>query len=149
MASADDASTLSAIASFGARLRVGDALVGAPTSSAIPDELAPIALDWEQAFSAVLGRGGFDAFVGNPPWVSYAGRASQPLAPALRRVYDGFAAFRGYKNLQGLFVERAARLLKPGGRLGFVLPSSMSELAGYAPTRAAHDRYARASLNMW
>jgi len=92
----------------------------------------------------VLAEGGFDAFVGNPPWVSYAGRASQPLEPARRRVYDGYDAFRGYKNLQGLFVERAAHLLKPGGRLGFVLPSSMSELVGYAPTRAAHDRYASA-----
>jgi len=131
------------LAFFGARLKVGDALVGPPTSTPIPDELASLALDWQEAFAEVLAQGGFDAFVGNPPWVSYAGRASQPLAPEVRRVYDGYEAFRGYKNLQGLFVERAVRLLKPGGRLGFVLPSSMSELGGYAPTRAAHDRYAR------
>ncbi|HEX5099061.1 MAG TPA: hypothetical protein VFV94_06150, partial [Polyangiaceae bacterium] len=130
------------LAFFGARLKVGDALIGAPASTAIPDELAPLSLDWQDAFPEVLAQGGFDAFVGNPPWVSYAGRASQPLAPEIRRVYDGYEAFRGYKNLQGLFVERAVRLLKPGGRLGFVLPSSMSELGGYAPTRAAHDRYA-------
>jgi len=123
-------------------LKVGDALVGAPSRAPIPAELAPQALDWEQSFPEVLARGGFDAFVGNPPWVSYAGRASQPLASGLRRVYDGYEAFRGYKNLQGLFVERAAQLLRPGGRLGLVLPSSMSELAGYAYTRAAHDRYA-------
>jgi hypothetical protein len=131
------------LAFFGARLKVGDALVGAPTGTPISGELAARSLDWEQAFPEVFARGGFDAFVGNPPWVSYAGRASQPLAPELRRFYDGYAAFRGYKNLQGLFVERAVHLLKPGGRLGFVLPSSMSELGGYAPTRAVHDRYAR------
>jgi hypothetical protein len=125
-----------------ARLVVGDALVGPPTSAAIPRELP--AFDWERAFPDVIAAGGFDAFVGNPPWVSYAGRAAQPLAAPLRRVYSAYEAFHGYRNLQGLFVERTARLLKPGGRLGLVLPSSMSELAGYAPTRRAHDRYAEA-----
>jgi hypothetical protein len=99
------------------------------------------ALDWERAFAAVFAeRGGFDAFVGNPPWVSYAGRAAQPLASELRAEYARYEAFGGYRNLQGLFVERCARLLRPGGRLGLVLPSSMSELAGYRPTRRAHDR---------
>lgn len=98
--------------------------------------------DWKAAFARVFDeRDGFDAFVGNPPWVSYAGRAAQPLSPALRSAYSRFESFHGYKNLQGLFVERASRLLRPRGRLGFVLPSSMSELAGYRPTRRAHDRF--------
>ncbi|HEV8551586.1 MAG TPA: hypothetical protein VGQ57_21205, partial [Polyangiaceae bacterium] len=141
LAVADPALPLTA---FDARLREGDALVGAPEHGVPPRHPRPptVALDWERAFPEVFARGGFDAFVGNPPWVSYAGRASQPLAPEMREVYDTYAAFHGYKNLQGLFVERAARLLRPGGRLGFVLPSSMSELAGYAPTRRAHDRFA-------
>jgi hypothetical protein len=89
----------------------------------------------------VCERGGFDAFVGNPPWVSYAGRASQPLESPLRAAFARYEAFSGYRNLQGLFVERCARLLRPGGRLGLVLPSSMSELGGYRPTRRAHDRW--------
>ncbi len=33
-------------------------------------------------------------------------------------------------------------LLRTRGRLGLIVPSSMSVLAGYAPTRAAHDRRA-------
>jgi hypothetical protein len=86
---------------------------------------------------------GFQAMIGNPPWVSYAGKAAQPIEPARRRYYLRFyEAFAGYRNLQGLFVERAARTLRPGGRLGLVLPSSMAELEGYGPTRAAHDRLA-------
>jgi hypothetical protein len=36
-------------------------------------------------------------------------------------------------------VDRAANLLRPGGRLGLVLPTSMSDLGGYAPVRRAHD----------
>ena len=114
-------------AGFERHLVVGDALVG----------------DFGAHFPDVSRAGGFDAFVGNPPWVSYAGRAAQPLEPELRAEYAArYRGFAGYRNLQGLFVERAAALLKPGGRLGFLLPSSMSELSGYAATRRAHDRYA-------
>ena len=96
--------------------------------------------------SAARGRrsvtGGFHAFVGNPPWVSYAGRAAQPLDDGTRRHHAVlYEAFAGYRNLQGLFIERCARLLRPGGRLGLVVPSSMSEQAGYEPTRRAHDRW--------
>lgn len=115
------------LGAFDGALRAGESLTG---------------FDWSAGFPQVFGEGrGFDAFVGNPPWVSYAGRAAQPLAPELRSAYARFEAFHGYRNLQGLFVERAAELLRPGGRLGFVLPSSMSELAGYRPTRRAHDRF--------
>ncbi len=115
------------LSAFDAALRPGESLTD---------------FDWSAGFPRVFAeRGGFDAFVGNPPWVSYAGRAAQPLAPELRGAYARFESFHGYKNLQGLFVERAAELLRPGGRLGLVLPSSMSELAGYRPTRRAHDRF--------
>jgi len=133
-------------------LRVGDSLIGRPGGSKWFFESLPASkrviefqhrrrpFHWDLEFAAVLERGGFDAFVGNPPWVSFAGRAAQPLDKDLRAYYaDTNPAFRGYRNLQGLFLARCAEMLKPSGRLGFVLPSSMSELAGYAPTRMAHD----------
>ena len=95
---------------------------------------------WDIELPEVFGRGGFDAFVGNPPWVSYAGRAAQPLADELRQFYRRTnPAFAGYRNLQGLFVYQCARMLRPGGRLGLVLPTSMSDLGGYEPSRRAHD----------
>jgi hypothetical protein len=101
------------------------------------------AMHWPLAFEEVFARGGFDAIVGNPPWVSYAGRAAQPLDARLRRFYLArYASFHGYRNLQALFVERAATLVRPSGRIGLVLPSSMAELDGYGPSRAAHDRLA-------
>jgi hypothetical protein len=97
---------------------------------------------WELEFPEVFaaGRGGFDAIIGNPPWVSYAGRAAQPLDDDLRDLYLSTSpAFHGYRNLQGVFVHRAASMLRPGGRLGLVLPTSMSDLGGYEPSRRAHD----------
>ncbi len=106
------------------------------------------AFHWELEFPEVFRAGegarrGFDAVIGNPPWVSYAGRAAQPLDSSRRRYFLArYASFAGYRNLQGLFVERAAHLARPQGRVGLVLPSSMAELDGYGPTRAAHDRLA-------
>ncbi len=110
------------------------------TLAALRDHHVPF--HWEVELSDVFagGRGGFDAIVGNPPWVSYAGRAAQPLAAELRDLYATTSpAFHGYRNLQGVFVHRAATLLRPGGRLGLVLPTSMSDLGGYEPSRRAHD----------
>jgi hypothetical protein len=86
---------------------------------------------------------GFDVIVGNPPWVSYSGRAAQPLCDELRAFYAAASpAFHGFRNLQGLFVHRFAEMLRPGGRLGLVLPTSTSDLGGYAPVRRAHDALA-------
>ncbi len=87
--------------------------------------------------------GGFHAVLGNPPWVSYAGRAAQPLDDRLRLYFGEFyRGFAGYRNLQALFVERSVTMLTEQGRLGVILPSSMAELDGYGPSRAAHDRLA-------
>jgi len=110
---------------------------------AVGDALVDESLDWRVAFADVFDeRGGFDAFVGNPPWISFVGRATQPIAPELKRtLMSRYSSFSGYRNLQGVFLERCASLLAPGGRLGLLVPSSMSEQSGYAPTRNAHDRY--------
>jgi hypothetical protein len=144
---------LPAPAALETSLRVGDALVGEAPGDAVDDaELGALAhaappLHWPRAFGAVMGghRGGFDACVGNPPWVAYAGRAAEPLEPTLFSYYLRHnAAFHGYRTLHGLFVQRAASLLRPGGRLGLVVPTSVSDLAGYAPVRRAHDALCRA-----
>lgn len=113
---------------------------GAPPQMPHAQRIAPF--HWQLELPTVFDTAepGFDAVVGNPPWVSYVGRAAQPLDDGLRAWFgERYAAFAGYRNLQGIFAERASALLKPGGRLGLVVPSSMSELDGYAPTRRAHD----------
>ncbi|MEJ7727781.1 MAG: N-6 DNA methylase [Polyangiaceae bacterium] len=146
---------LPAPAALETSLRVGDALVGEAPGDAVQDaELLALApahaappLHWPRAFGDVVDgqRGGFDACVGNPPWVAYAGRAAEPLEPSLFAYYLRHnAAFHGYRTLHGLFVQRAASLLRPGGRLGLVVPTSVCDLAGYAPVRRAHDALCRA-----
>jgi len=42
---------------------------------------------------------------------------------------------RAHVNLYQLFVERALQLVRPGGRIGFVVPSGLASDAGAAPLR--------------
>jgi hypothetical protein len=136
-------------------LRPGDALIGglAPEQPELSKwaSAEPRAFDWHGAFGDVFERinPGFDAIVGNPPWVAYVGRAAQPLPPARAAYYAATnPAFKRYRTLHGLFVYRSATLLRRGGRLGLVLPTSVADLAGYSATRAAHDELCRVDTEL-
>lgn len=124
------------------KLRHGDAVVGQPCSDSDHALASLHAFHWPLEFPEIFPEPatGFDAMVGNPPWVAYVGRAAQPLDPKVARYYlENNPAFRSYRTLHGLFVYRAAQLLKPGGRLGLLIPTSVADLDGYAPTRASLD----------
>lgn len=112
----------------GANLREGDSLCGPAAARA----LGRRGVDF-----AELSPEGFDIVLGNPPWVAFAGRATQPLAPELREHYRRtFAGFRGYPTLHALFVEQAASLA-PRGVVALLIPSPLADLEGYRPVRRA------------
>jgi hypothetical protein len=115
------------LAAAGANLREGDSLCGPAAARA----LKRCGVDF-----AELSPEGFDIVLGNPPWVAFAGRATQPLPPELREHYRRtFAGFRGYPTLHALFVELAARLA-PRGVVALLIPSPLADLAGYRPVRS-------------
>lgn len=123
-----DAPELS-LAAAGVHLREGDALCSPSAGKALGrrgvdfDELLP---DHADAFDLVLG---------NPPWVAFAGRATQPLTPAMREHFRRcFRAFRGYPTLHALFVELGARLA-PRGVVALLIPSPVADLDGYRHVR--------------
>lgn len=83
---------------------------------------------------------GFDAVVGNPPWVLYAGKGSQPISVPeeafLKEVYGRAARTL---STHGLFAALAGRISVSGARIGLVLPTSVADAERYADVRAAHD----------
>ncbi|OAI47965.1 hypothetical protein AYO44_08220 [Planctomycetaceae bacterium SCGC AG-212-F19] len=83
-------------------------------------------LDWENAFPTVMGRGGFDVIIGNPPYVR-ADRAGY-------RVAADFAT-AGCPDVYAWVLERAAELLRPGGRCGMIVPLSLAFSADFAACR--------------
>lgn len=77
---------------------------------------------WADAFSSVFQHGGFDALVGNPPWLM----AGYYLPDkALEYIRDRYATAEGKFDLYYTFVEVAQKLLREGGRFGMILPNKM------------------------
>jgi N-6 DNA Methylase/TaqI-like C-terminal specificity domain len=114
----------------GARLREGDALC----TPAAAKTLGRRGVDF---FELAGNPAGFDLVLGNPPWVAFAGRATQPLSPELREHYrHTFRAFRGYPTLHALFVELGASLA-PQGVVALLIPSPVADLEGYRHVRSA------------
>lgn len=89
--------------------------------------------NWEIAFPGVWrdlasqGRsGGFDAVIGNPPYVRQ--EMIGAIKPALERAYDSYA---GTADLYVYFYEQGLKLLRPGGRMAYVVTNKWLK-AGYA-----------------
>ena len=82
-------------------------------------------LTWSNEFPAETERGGFHIIVGNPPYIRIQNMAAyspeevgfyqNPASPYSTARQDNFDKY-------ALFVERALSLLRPSGRLGFIVP---------------------------
>lgn len=80
---------------------------------------------WTNLLSA-RPQGGFDAVIGNPPYVRQ--ELLGEIKPALKMTY---AAFDGMADLYVYFYEQGLHLLKPGGRMSYVVTNKWLK-AGYA-----------------
>lgn len=80
------------------------------------------AMDFKTAFPQIMRNGGFDAIVGNPPYIRI--QTMQETLPASLAYYrDNYvAAAKGNYDIYVVFVERAVSLLKSGGLVGYILP---------------------------
>lgn len=88
--------------------------------------------DWEQEFPEVFSRGGFDAVVGNPPYVKLQNfrKVHSDMAEFIREgrpeIDDvpGYASAKtGNFDLYLPFIEKGLALLNEKGRLGYIAPS--------------------------
>lgn len=100
--------------SLSGNLRVGDSLIE-DSNFAYLDH----AFTWETAFPGVFAEGGFDVVLGNPPYVRM--EHLKALKPYLERRYE---VVSGRADLYFYFFERGIKLLKSGGRLGYVCSST-------------------------
>ena len=75
--------------------------------------------DWESAagFGEIMAAGGFDAVIGNPPYVRQEtlGREFKAYAK------EQFETYAGTADLYTYFIERGVKLLKEGGLFGFIV----------------------------
>ncbi|GJM11843.1 MAG: hypothetical protein DHS20C12_02460 [Pseudohongiella sp.] len=85
--------------------------------------------DWNKAFPEVAQQGGFDAVVGNPPYVKLQNfkKVHADMAKFLKNDNAGFPTYKstqvGNFDLYLPFIEKGIQLLNENGRLGYIAPS--------------------------
>lgn len=82
---------------------------------------------WKQEFKSILGAGGFDAIVGNPPYRSLLlGKKHQSEIPEIIAYYQAtLPKSAQYKmNSFALFMERCVGLMRDHGTFCFIVPST-------------------------
>lgn len=78
---------------------------------------------WFVEFYGIMHKGGFDAVIGNPPYVS-PGKVSDSWTPMRYRTHNT-------KNLYALCMERAMTLEGHVSRYGMIIPVSLVSGDGY------------------
>jgi hypothetical protein len=84
---------------------------------------------WELEFPEVFqdGRGGFDAFVGNPPFVG-GRRMKEALGQAFQDWLQAhFPESSANGDLSAFFFRRCFELLRPGGTLGLIATNTIAQ----------------------
>lgn len=111
--------------SLSGSIRVGDSLIE-DSNFAYLDH----AFTWETAFPGVFAEGGFDVVLGNPPYVRQELFSS--LKPYMQRRFE---SYHGVADLFVYFYERGLRLMKPGGRLGYISSNTFFKTGSGKPLR--------------
>lgn len=85
---------------------------------------------WKEAFKDIFAEGGFDIVLGNPPYVRM--EYLKALKPYLAKRFE---VVSDRADLYAYFFERGIKLLKPGGRLGYISSSTFFKTGSGAPLR--------------
>jgi type I restriction-modification system DNA methylase subunit len=88
------------------------------------------AFDWEKEFPEIIKQGGFDAVIGNPPYVRQEG-----LGDAKAYFQSHYKTFRPTADLYVNFIERGLGLLKKTGLFGMIVSNKWLRAAYGKPLR--------------
>lgn len=111
--------------SLDGNLRVGDSLI--EDSSYAYREHGFV---WKKVFPEVFVEGGFDVVLGNPPYVRM--ELIKPMKPWLEKRYE---VVSDRADLYAYFFERGVKVLKPGGRLGYISSATFFKTGSGKPLR--------------
>ena len=106
---------------LGNNIRCGNSLIGWDyfASQLLPDEEEIIRVnpfEWQRSFPEVFAQGGFDAVIGNPPYVR------QEDLGADKRYYQSlYEVYTGTADLYSYFIERGIKLLAPNGNFSYIV----------------------------
>ena len=116
-------------------IRAGDSLIsGTPDELKVafgPDWKEKKPFNWETEFPEAMRDGGFDVIVGNPPYVNVFNLPVDDVD-----FYQNYyKTFKNKYDLYGFFIERAIRLLREGGQIGFITSRTWFSLESFVKLR--------------
>jgi hypothetical protein len=125
-----------ALPSLHDNIRCGNSLIGTDiiTPEMPADEVKRInPFDWEREFAGVMKAGGFDAVIGNPPYVFGGNYGIEQDS----KIYfkNHFFSGSGKINLFTLFIEKSTIILRKRGFLSFIIPNTLLRVTSYARIR--------------
>ncbi len=102
-------------------IKNGNSLI-ASDFSMIPEDLVRVhAFDWPVQFKEIMQNGGFDAIIGNPPYILLQTMEERTVFSYISGKYRAAK----YKiDTYQVFMERALSLIKEQGLFGFITPNS-------------------------
>ncbi len=119
-----------ALPDLGENIKCGNSLIGPDfydrqTSLFDEEEMYRVnAFDWEAEFPEIMGRGGFDAVIGNPPYIRI--QNLREFQPEEVNYYEAFyESARGKYDLYILFLEKNVHLVKQNGIFGMIVPNKL------------------------
>lgn len=108
----------------------GSDFVETDSIEALNDDLTP-RIDWKFTFPQIARQGGFDLIIANPPYRRE--RNSKPIFDRLLKSSLGRKWRTARMDLWHYFFHRSLDLLKPGGRLCFLVNSYWTKSPGARP----------------
>ncbi|KJJ39307.1 Eco57I restriction-modification methylase domain-containing protein [Aequorivita vladivostokensis] len=105
--------------------------------------------NWEYEFPFLIETNGFDAIVGNPPYVriqNFVKYSPEEVEYYRSKVSPYTYTKKDLFDKYYLFIERAIMLLREGGRVGFIVPHKFfivkggKKLRGYITTTTSLDK---------
>jgi hypothetical protein len=77
------------------------------------------AFDWEKGFAGVMKEGGFEAVIGNPPYVR-----QELLSDSKSYFEDHYQVYHGMADLYVYFIEKGFSLLRENGLFGIIVSNN-------------------------
>jgi len=74
------------------------------------------AFDWKAEFPHIMTAGGFDAVIGNPPYLR-----QESIKEQKEYFQSRYAVYQGTADLYAYFIEKGISLLRPGGIFSYIV----------------------------
>ena len=125
-----------ALPDLGENIKCGNSLIGWDILEGRPDlseeEIERVnPFDWDGEFPEIMSRGGFDAVIGNPPYVR-----PHNLEPEIKDYFwKHYNTFIRKSDLYCCFIERPLALLKNNGVFGYIVSNGWLRLDSFEELR--------------